>query len=210
MSADEERRPGAGEPGLPADAFDRIVEQWMAEGTVPDWPADAAPEDRDADDHELEHGAAEEEPESRWQPDRSLVEWSTEELFREEERRRNRPEPETPAPLPPVTHEFVVPEPPPPRARAPLPAEEDDHFVPPEPPPLPPMGPPIVIGLVLIVLGLLLIIRPTWIGLGSIYGLPLGLLSLAAGLSWLVLRLWNGGRSEETADGDGPDDGAVL
>jgi hypothetical protein len=209
MSADEERRPGAGEPGLPADAFDRIVEQWMAEGTVPDWPADAAPEDRDADDHELEHGAAEDEPGSRWQPDRSLVEWSTEELFREEERRRNRPEPETPAPLPPVTHEFVVPEPPP-RARPPLPAEEDDHFVPPEPPPLPPMGPPIVIGLVLIVLGLLLIVRPTWIGLGSIYGLPLGLLSLAAGLSWLVLRLWNGGRSEEIADGDGPDDGAVL
>ncbi|MCW0213264.1 MAG: hypothetical protein OJJ54_07885 [Pseudonocardia sp.] len=206
MSADEERRPGAGEPGIPADAFDRIVEHWTAEGTVPDWPAEAddtAPED---------DPGIEQQTESRWQADRSLVEWSTEELFREEERRRNQPE--SPAALPPVTHEFVVPDPPrPPRARDPLPAkdEEEDHFVPPEPPPLPAMGPPIVVGLVLIVLGLLLIVRPAWIGLGSTYGLPLGLLALAAGLGWLVLRLWNGGgNAHQTADGDGPDDGAVL
>lgn len=83
------------------------------------------------------------------------------------------------------------------------PAEE--HFVPPEPPPLPRLAPPVAVGLVLLVLGVVLVSSPAWLGVPDAYGLPLGLLTLAAGLGWLVLRLW------PAPDGpDGDDDGAVL
>ncbi len=85
---------------------------------------------------------------------------------------------------------------------------DEDHFVPPEPPPLPRLGPPAAVGLGLLTLGLLLVISPEWFGMSSLYGLPLGLLTLAAGLGWLVLRLWP--TSPPPGDGDGEDDGAVL
>lgn len=70
------------------------------------------------------------------------------------------------------------------------PAAEDDHFVPPEPPPIPRLGPPALIGLALLVLGVVLVAAPGWLGVSPVHGLPLGLLALAAGLGWLVLRLW--------------------
>jgi hypothetical protein len=101
----------------------------------------------------------------------------------------------------------------PPPAPAPAPAHRpptgpaepaDDHFVPPEPPPLPRIGPPAAVGLGLLVLGILLVATPGWVGVPAVYGLPLGLLTLAAGLGWLVLRLW------PTPPDDGDDDGAVL
>jgi hypothetical protein len=87
---------------------------------------------------------------------------------------------------------------------APAPPAEE-HFVPPEPPPLPRLAPPAAVGLVLLVLGVVLVSAPGWVGVPDTYGLPLGLLTLAAGLGWLVLRLWP---SPPGADGD--DDGAVL
>lgn len=87
----------------------------------------------------------------------------------------------------------------------PTPAAEDDHFVPPEPPPLPRLGAPAAVGLVLLVLGVVLVSAPGWVGVPGTYGLPLGLLTLASGLGWLVLRLW------PTPPGPGDDDdGAVL
>lgn len=90
-------------------------------------------------------------------------------------------------------------------ASPPTPAPEDEHFVPPEPPPLPRLGPPAAVGLVLLVLGVVLVSAPGWVGVPSSYGLPLGLLTLAAGLGWLVLRLW------PTPPGPGDDDdGAIL
>jgi len=55
------------------------------------------------------------------------------------------------------------------------------------------------------VLGVVLVSAPGWVGVSSTYGLPLGLLTLAAGLGWLVLRLW----PTPPGPGDG-DDGAVL
>lgn len=89
-------------------------------------------------------------------------------------------------------------------AAAPSTADEG-HFVPPEPPPLPPIGPPAAVGLVLLVLGIVLVSAPGLLGLSDVHGLPLGLLTLAAALGWLVLRLW------PTASGpDDHDDGAVL
>jgi hypothetical protein len=65
-----------------------------------------------------------------------------------------------------------------------------EHFVPPEPPPLPRIGPPALVGFTLLALGLTLVVAPSLVGVSDVYGLPLGLLSLASGLGWLVLRLW--------------------
>jgi hypothetical protein len=90
----------------------------------------------------------------------------------------------------------------------------DEHFVPPEPPPLPRMGPPILVGLTLIGLGLVLVTFPGWVGVPQVYGLPLGLVAIAAGLGWLVLRLWPDPDDVPPPlyldDPDDPDGGAVL
>lgn len=87
-------------------------------------------------------------------------------------------------------------------------AADEGHFVAPEPPPLPRLGPPALVGLTLLGLGLVLVTSPHWVGVPTPYGLPLGLLTLAAGLGWLVLRLWPD--PPPHGDGDGEDDGAVL
>jgi len=87
--------------------------------------------------------------------------------------------------------------------------ENQEHYVPPEPPPLPRIGPPAIVGGVLLALGLLLVITPGWLGMSDIYGLPLGLIALAAGLGWLVLRLWPDSVSAMDRDDD-PDGGAIL
>jgi hypothetical protein len=84
---------------------------------------------------------------------------------------------------------------------------DEDHYIPPEPPPLPRLGPPAAVGLALLVLGVVLVAAPQLVGLADSAGLPLGLLSLALGLGWLVLRSWP---SDPPEDGDGDDDGAVL
>lgn len=81
--------------------------------------------------------------------------------------------------------------------------DPDDHFVPPEPPPLPRLGPPAAVGFALLVLGLVLVTVPGVIGVPGVYGLPLGLVTLAAGLGWLVLRLWPGPPEERGEDDDG-------
>ena len=91
-------------------------------------------------------------------------------------------------------------------APEPRPPLDDEHFIPPEPPPLPRIGPPAMVGLVLLSLGLVLILAPGWVGVPEPYGLPLGLVGLAAGLGWLVLRLW----PDPPSDGDDTDDGAVV
>jgi hypothetical protein len=102
------------------------------------------------------------------------------------------------APVPPVT------------ARASRSAEPEagwDHFIPPEPPPLPRIGPPALVGITLLALGLTLVVAPTLLGISDVYGLPLGLLALASGLGWLVLRLWPAPPDD---DDHGDDDGAQL
>lgn len=88
-------------------------------------------------------------------------------------------------------------------------AGEGEHYVPPEPPPLPRIGPPAIVGAVLLGIGLLLVITPAWLGMSDVYGLPLGLIALAAGLGWLVLRLWPDSVTAMDRDDD-PDGGAVL
>lgn len=120
--------------------------------------------------------------------------------------------PDWPSVAPPAAPQAIAPEP---AAPEPLPVhrpgpehtDEDDHYHPPEPPPLPRPGPPAVVGGGLIILGLVLIAVPETLGLSSLYGLPLGLLGIAAGLTWLVMRMWPSHDADDPYDGD---DGAVL
>jgi hypothetical protein len=100
-----------------------------------------------------------------------------------------------------------APPPMPPRSYSPPPLPEDEHFIPPEPPPLPRLGPPALVGLVLIAIGIVLVVAPGWLGIADPYGLPLGLVGLASGLGWLVLRLWPDPSDRNDDEGD---DGAIV
>jgi hypothetical protein len=100
-----------------------------------------------------------------------------------------------------------APPPMPPRSYSPPPLPEDEHFIPPEPPPLPRLGPPALVGLVLIAIGIVLVVAPGWLGIADPYGLPLGLVGLASGLGWLVLRLWPDPSDRSDDEGD---DGAIV
>ena len=81
---------------------------------------------------------------------------------------------------------------------------EEDHFEPPEPPPLPVPRPRTVGGVALLAAGVLLLVAPNLLGLGQAVGTPLGLLALTAGIGTLVLGLRSGPPPE------GWDDGARL
>lgn len=151
-----------------------------------DRPADDQPEDRSPSGTDPFEAIV-----SGWRSEGPVPEWPDDEPPAED--RSAAAGPTAAAPVAPVP---AVPDPP---------AAADDHFVPPEPPPLPRLGPPAVIGLGLLVLGIVLVAAPGWLGISSIYGLPLGLLTLAAGLGWLVLRLW----PSPPGPGDGGD-GAVV
>ncbi|MFP5020586.1 DUF308 domain-containing protein [Pseudonocardia phyllosphaerae] len=86
-------------------------------------------------------------------------------------------------------------------------ADPDDHYHPPEPPPLPRLGPPAVVGGGLIGTGLLLAGAPELVGAGGTWPLPLGLVLIAAGLAWLLLRLWT---ADSGPEDDDLDDGSRL
>lgn len=131
---------------------------------------------------------------SAWRREGPVPEWPSESAVRPESLAAT---PESPGPpRPPATgDQDAVPD-----------APDEAHFVPPDPPPLPRMGPPAAVGLGLLVLGLVLAFAPGWLGVPDVYGLPLGLLCIAAGLGWLVLRLW----STTPAPGHDGDDGAAV
>jgi hypothetical protein len=75
-----------------------------------------------------------------------------------------------------------------------MPTESDEeHFVPPEPPPLPKLRKGTIVVLLFFVLGLVLLIAPNAVGLSANVALPLGILTLATGLGFLLLRSRNGG-----------------
>ncbi|MGH3916232.1 MAG: DUF308 domain-containing protein [Pseudonocardiaceae bacterium] len=81
---------------------------------------------------------------------------------------------------------------------------DEDHFEPPEPPPLPVPGPRTLGGLLLVATGVLLLIQPNLLSLSESVGLPLGLLAVTGGIGWLILGLRGGPPPE------GWDDGARL
>lgn len=202
MSDPEERRgPGHGgpDPDGSVDEFDSIVAGWRREGRVPQWPGD--------------NRATGTDPFEQWESAFAATPPPAEHTPTAPRRRpaesdpadTTEPDPAAPGPADPAAFDPSTVDP---LAVDPYAADPDDHFVPPEPPPLPRLGPPALVGLALLGLGLLLVIAPSVLGLSSVYGLPLGLLALAAGLGWLVLRLWPAPMDE--IDDDSDDDGAVL
>jgi hypothetical protein len=72
------------------------------------------------------------------------------------------------------------------------PAEDDEHYVPPEPPPLPRPKMGAVLILLLFLSGLFLLIGPQLIGVGTTVATPLGILALATAIALLLLRVRQG------------------
>src|SRR5690606_40127702 len=72
------------------------------------------------------------------------------------------------------------------------PHDPGDHFVPPEPPPLPKRRKGALVILLLFVLGLVLLLAPSLLGMAASIATSVGMLSLAAGLALLLLRVRQG------------------
>lgn len=84
-------------------------------------------------------------------------------------------------------------------------AGDDDHYVPPEPPPLPTLQPRTIGGLLVLAVGVLLLLAPGVLGLAERLATPFGLLTLTGGFVWLALGLRSGPPPDS-----GWDDGAQL
>lgn len=82
---------------------------------------------------------------------------------------------------------------------------DEEHYVPPEPPPLPKLRPLTVVALVLIVIGVVLLIVPTLIGLDARIATPIALLSITCGGGMLLLRA-----RQNPKDPGARDDGAQI
>lgn len=82
---------------------------------------------------------------------------------------------------------------------------EAEHFVPPEPPPLPRPGRGAFVVLLFFVIGLALLIVPGLFGVPGTISLPLGLFALVVGIGLLLLRI-----RRRLPNNHGPGDGAQL
>ncbi|MFD2418835.1 hypothetical protein [Amycolatopsis pigmentata] len=78
------------------------------------------------------------------------------------------------------------------------PSESDEHFVPPDPPPLPRPGKGAFVVLLFFLVGLFMLIAPGLIGVSTTVGTPLGILCLATAIALSLLRVKQG-----PTDGDG-------
>ncbi|WP_431876637.1 hypothetical protein [Amycolatopsis sacchari] len=85
------------------------------------------------------------------------------------------------------------------------PADDDEHYVPPEPPPLPRPGKGAFVVLLLFLIGLFLLIAPGLVGINATVGTPLGILALATAIALLLLRVKQG-----PPDGADPSNGAQV
>jgi len=72
------------------------------------------------------------------------------------------------------------------------PAGDEEHYVPPEPPPLPRPKMGAFLILLLFLAGLFLLIGPGVIGVGTTVATPLGILALATAIALLLLRVRQG------------------
>jgi hypothetical protein len=82
---------------------------------------------------------------------------------------------------------------------------DEEHYVPPEPPPLPRLRPLTIASLVLIVLGVVLLIIPSLIGLDARIATPIALLAVTFGGGMLLLRARQTPKDPTTRD-----DGAQI
>ena len=85
-------------------------------------------------------------------------------------------------------------------------ATDDEHYVPPEPPPLPRLRPLTIVALGLILAAVVLLVLPSVIGLDRVIGLPIALVALVCGGALLLLRI----RQTPKKPKDGRDDGAQI
>lgn len=85
---------------------------------------------------------------------------------------------------------------------------DDEHYVPPEPPPLPTPKLATLVGVAVVAVGLLVLLVPGLAGMASTVTLPLGLVLISAGIGWLLLRLRQG--PSDADDDGGGDDGARI
>jgi hypothetical protein len=69
--------------------------------------------------------------------------------------------------------------------------DDEEHYVPPEPPPFPILRASTLAALGLFVLGIVLLVAPGLFGLQPRIGTPLSLVALCAGVGWLILRMRN-------------------
>jgi hypothetical protein len=69
--------------------------------------------------------------------------------------------------------------------------DDEEHYVPPEPPPFPVLRASTLAALGLFVLGIVLLVAPGLFGLQPRIGTPLSLVALCAGVGWLILRMRN-------------------
>jgi hypothetical protein len=81
---------------------------------------------------------------------------------------------------------------------------DDEHYVPPEPPPLPRLRPMTIVALILVVAGVVLLLSPGLIGLDPRIATPISLLSLVCGFGLLFLRI------RRTPADNGDDNGAQV
>ena len=81
--------------------------------------------------------------------------------------------------------------------------DEEGHFEPGEPPPLPAPRAGTVGGFALIGVGLLLLLVPGLVGTGAAVALPAGLIAISGGICWLLFRLRQGPTQSD-------DDGAQV
>jgi hypothetical protein len=82
---------------------------------------------------------------------------------------------------------------------------DEEHYVPPEPPPLPRLRPLTIVALVLVVIGVVLLIIPALIGLSARIATPIALLAITCGGGMLLLRV-----RQSPKDPNARDDGAQL
>ncbi|MCW2566874.1 MAG: hypothetical protein JWN54_971, partial [Mycobacterium sp.] len=83
---------------------------------------------------------------------------------------------------------------------------DDEGFVPPAPPPVPPASRYTVLAVALVVAGLALFLRPSLLPIGESTSLVLGVAGILGGFAILVWRLRDG----LTDDDDDGDDGAIV
>ena len=78
---------------------------------------------------------------------------------------------------------------------------EDEHYEPPEPPPLPRLRWPTMLAIGLMVVGIVLLVLPAVTALDGRFATPVGLLALAGGIATLLLRARTTSRLEPGDDG---------